>query len=140
MSRARSGFQAILVPFICQTTACRGQMSTQAPHFMQESNVSPRATDSFDRDRLGQAFWQTRQGLQRSLSILISKMLVLLKMDWNAPKGQKYAHCVRFFVRKGRTITSPAKSRTKIAFCTKPRVLRASTYSVTALKGQSQAQ
>src|ERR1039458_1437558 len=118
MSRAGSDLAWIPVPLMCQTTAPLGQASTHAPHFMQESNVSPRAMDSLDKDRFGQAFWQSRQGLQRDWSIFISKMLILLKMDWNAPKGQNQEHCVRFFVRKGNTMTSPAKRRIKMTFCT----------------------
>src|SRR5690242_6966125 len=61
-------------------------------------------------------------------------------MDWKAPNGQKKAHWVRFRVSHGSTMTSPANSAIKIPFCTRPTVLRAATYSDTALNGHSHKQ
>src|SRR5579864_5914525 len=90
--RARSGFTATSVPRMCHTTASFGQASTHAPHFMHDIRVSPRAIDSSVSDIVGQLFWHSRHGVQRVPSILTSNTLVLLKIDWNAPKGQKKAH------------------------------------------------
>src|SRR5579864_3450485 len=116
MSRARSGLLPTSVPLICQTAACFGHTSTHAPHFMQDIRVSPRWIDSVVRDMVGQAFLQSTQGEQRVWSIFTSKTLVLLKIDWNAPNGQKKEHCVLFFVSNGSTMTSRANSTTKIPF------------------------
>jgi len=140
ISRARSGFVETSVPRMCQTAAFLGHASTHAPHFMQDISVLPVAIDSSVSDIVGQLFWQSTQGVQRLLSILTSKTLVLLKIDWNAPKGQKKAHCVLFFVRRGSAITRPANNTMKIPFCATPTALRAATYSETALKGQSHMQ
>src|SRR5271157_5835663 len=140
MSLARSGFTATSVPRICHTAASLGQASTHAPHFMQDISVSPLAIDSCVNDMVGQLFSQRTQGVQRVRSIFTSKTLVLLKIDWNAPNGQKNEHWVRFFVSRGRTITRPANRAMKIPFCTDPTTLRAATYSDTALKGQSHMQ
>src|SRR5271169_3850855 len=140
ISRARSGFAVTSVPLMCQTAAPFGQASTHAPHFMQDISVSPFLMESSVNDIVGQLFWHNTQGEQRSLSILMSNTLVLLKMDWKAPNGQKNAHCVRFLVSSGSTITRAANKITKIPFCSNPTVLRAATYSETALKGQSHRQ
>src|SRR5208337_5695723 len=138
--RARSGLLATSVPLMCHTAASFGQTSTHAPHFMHDISVSPCAIDSSVSDIVGQAFLHNTQGEQRVRSIFTSNTLVLLKIDWNAPNGQKNAHCVLFFVSNGSAITSPANSTTKIPFCTIPTVLRAATYSDTALKGHSHMQ
>lgn len=106
MSLARSGFTATSVPRICHTAASLGQASTHAPHFMQDISVSPLAIDSCVNDRVGQLFSQRTQGVQRVRSIFTSKTLVLLKIDWKAPNGQKNEHCVRFLVSRGRTMTN----------------------------------
>src|SRR5208337_484181 len=140
MSRARSGLTATSVPRMCHTAASFGQASTQAPHFMQSMSVSPLAMDSSVSAIVGQLFWQSTHGVQRVLSIFTSNTLVLLKSDWNAPKGQKNAHCVLFLVSSGKAITSAPNRRTKIPFWIIPTVLRAATYSETALKGQSHMQ
>src|SRR5579864_7850499 len=79
MSRARSGFTATSVPLICHTAACFGHTSTQAPHFMHDISVSPRAMDSSVRDIVGQAVLHSKQGEQRVRSIFTSNTLVLLK-------------------------------------------------------------
>src|SRR5271157_2167283 len=139
-SRARSGLLATSVPLMCHTAASFGHTSTHAPHFMHDISVSPCAMDSSVSDRVGQAVLQSTHGEQRVLSIFTSNTLVLLKMDWNAPNGQKNAHCVLFLVRNGSTITRLANNMIKMPFCTIPSVLRAATYSDTALKGQSHMQ
>src|SRR5271165_2478232 len=125
---------------MCHTAAPFGQASTHAPHFMQDISVSPLLMDSSLSDIVGQLFWQSTHGEQTVRSILMSKTLVLLKMDWNAPNGHKKVHCVRFLVSSGSTITNAANSATKIPFCTIPTALRAATYSETALKGHSHMQ
>src|SRR5271157_527681 len=140
ISRARSGLTATSVPRMCHTAASFGQASTHAPHFIHDISVSPFAIDSSVNDMVGQLFWQSTQGVQRALSIFTSNTLVLLKMDWKAPKGQKKAHCVLFLVSSGRAMTSAANRTTKIPFWINPTVLRAATYSDTALKGQSHMQ
>src|SRR5208283_1225344 len=140
ISRARSGFTDTGVPLMCHTAAPFGHASTHAPHFMHDSSVSPFLIDSSLSDIVGQLFWHSTQGEQTVRSILMSNTLVLLKIDWNAPNGQRNVHCVRFFVSRGSTITSAPNSTTKIPFCTNPTVLRAATYSDTALNGHSHMQ
>src|SRR5208337_3010431 len=137
ISRARSGLTATSVPLMCHTAAPFGHASTHAPHFMQDISVSPLLMESSVSDIVGQLFWHSTQGEQTVRSILMSKTLVLLKMDWNAPNGHRNVHCVRFLVSSGSTITSAINSTTKIPFCTIPTVFRAATYSDTALKGHN---
>src|SRR5512146_3199593 len=126
---------------MCHTPAPLRQASTHAPHFMHVLSVVPASMDRRSSESVGQLDVQSdTQPAHASRSTRMSKTLVQLKSDWNAPKGQRNVHCVRFLVTTGSATTRPAKSALKMPNCRAVCAERTSGNSVTALNGHSHSQ
>jgi hypothetical protein len=73
-------------------------------------------------------------------SMRTSKMLILLKKDCIAPKGQNKPHWMRRLDSMGSTTTKAMNSKTKIAICTMAKGVVGAWNSVTSLNGHSHSQ
>jgi hypothetical protein len=112
----------------------------QLPHFIHVMEGAPVFMSSLLRDRVGHAFTHFSQEVQALALMRTSKGLILFVSDIRAPIGQNVAHCIRFLVSTGKTMTSARNSdRKAMVFINELNDVTFS-YSVTVLKGQSQSQ